>query len=91
MGYTTGREQGCRVFPKWKSRSIPSIGAVSWQCSLYARAKIEYYQLNSCPFEAAFSGIDHVWCLAGPGIFSYFISPILIVTLFEWANKIMVI
>ena len=34
--------------------------AVSWQCLLFVRAKIEHCKLNSRPFRAAFSGIDRV-------------------------------
>ncbi len=49
-----------RAFPKRKLRSIPSIRAMSWQCSLCPRAKIEHCELNSRPFWAVFSGIDRV-------------------------------
>ena len=45
-------------FPKRKSRSIPSIRAVSWQCSLNARAKVEHHKPTYCPFVPVFSGID---------------------------------
>jgi hypothetical protein len=51
-------EPRCRAFPKRKARSIPSIRAVSWQCSLYPRTKIEHISPDSRPFEGAFSGID---------------------------------
>ena len=47
-------------FPKRKSRSIPSIRAMSWQCSLSPWPKIEHNSLNSWPFCVVFSGIDRV-------------------------------
>ena len=62
---------GC-VFPKRKSRSIPSIHAADWGCSLTLRPKIEHISLNSRPFEAAFSGIPRVLRSAGGSLFFKF-------------------
>ena len=45
-------------FPKRKSRSIPSICTVSWQCLLNARVKVEHRKPTYCPFVPVFSGID---------------------------------
>ena len=69
--------------------SHPSIRAVSWQCSLTPWTKIERISLNSRPFEPAFSGIVRIRCPAGGSTFSDLISDIFVRTLFEWANKIM--
>ena len=38
----------------------PIRRAVSWQCLLFVRAKIEHCQLNYYPFETVFSGIAPV-------------------------------
>ena len=59
-GCNPGRAQMPRAFPKRKSQSIPSIRAVSWQCSLGAPTKIEHISLNPRLFEVAFSGIARV-------------------------------
>ena len=65
-----GGEPGCeQEKPRIPKREVAinpinSIGrAVSWQCSLFVRAKIEHCKLNPRPFRAAFSGIDRVRCL----------------------------
>ena len=63
---------GGREFPKRKSRSIPSIHAADWGCSLMLWPKIEHILLNSWPFEAAFSGIARFLCSAGGSIFFKF-------------------
>ena len=60
-------------------------------CSLCLRTEIERISLNFCPFEAVFSGIGRDFCFTEPGIFLYFISHTCIVTLFEQANKMMII
>ena len=53
------------------------------ECSLFLRTKIEHISLDFRPFEAAFSGIGRDPRSAGDVIFSYFISQIHVVTLFE--------
>ena len=78
---------GSRMFPKRKEQSTR---AVSWQCSLFAWAKIEHCGLNSSLFRATFGGVDHPCCLLHISIFFRFFSNILSVTLFERANKILI-
>ena len=87
-----GGEPGCEQekphIPKREVAINPInlIGcAVSWQCSLFVRAKIEHCKLNPRPFRAAFDVLHRV------AFFKYFISQIFILTLFEWANKIVII
>ena len=53
-------EHGCRAFPKRKVPSVRSTRARELACSLRPQAKIGRCSLNSRPFEAAFSGIEHV-------------------------------
>ena len=72
------RKHGNRAFPKGKAGSIPSIRALSWQCSLGPREKIGHYSLNSYPLEVAFSGIDRARRPTGFRVFIYFISHIFV-------------
>ena len=58
MGCTPGASKGTGCSQKRSARSIRSIRAANWQCSICTRAKIEHCQLNSRPFKAAISGID---------------------------------
>ena len=81
----------CRAFPKRKSRSIPSIHAADWGCSLTLWPKIEHISLNSRPFEAAFSGISHVLHFAGDSIFFEFYFANFVAALFEPATKFITI
>jgi hypothetical protein len=66
-----GASTRCRVFPKRKSRSIPST-ARELGCSLSLRTKTEHCELISRLFEVSFSGIARVSCPTGPGIYFVF-------------------
>ena len=88
-GWTHMQATWTCAFPKRKFQSLPSIRGMSWQCLLMPWTKIEHCSVNSRPFELIFSGINCFRCPVGAGIFSYLISDIFVYTLFEWANKIM--
>jgi len=66
-----------------KEGVIDHINLCGMACSLCLRAKIEHCQLNSYPFEAAFSRIGRDLCSPEDFIFSDFILQIYVTTLFE--------
>ena len=81
-------ECGSHIFPKQKSIDLIDR-AVSWQCSLNPRMKIEHISFNYYLFETAFRRINWVWYLIGLVFFPDFFSDIFMCAYFEWTNKIM--